>query len=43
MPYKMELPVKGKLQYLDLNSDLSEPEIITKEAVFQDVRDILKF
>jgi len=43
MPYKMELPVKGKLQYLDLNSDLSEPEIITKEAVFQDVRDILTF
>ena len=43
IPYKMELPVKGKLQYINLNSDLSEPEIITKEAVFQDARDILKF
>ncbi len=42
-PYTMELPIKGKLQYLDLNSVQKDPEIITKEAVFHDVRDILKF
>ncbi len=42
-PYTMEIPIKGKLQYLDLNSGQSNPEIITKEAIFDDVRNILKF
>ena len=42
-PYKMQLPIKGKLQYIDLNSDSPEQKIITKEAVFNDPRDILKF
>lgn len=42
-PFAFELPIKGKLQYLDLNSDQKDPEIITKEAVFHDVREILKF
>ncbi len=42
-PYKMDLPIKGKLQYLKRLTDKSEPEIITKEAVFYDPRDILKF
>lgn len=43
MPYTMDLPIKGKLQYLDIDSGQSDPEIITKEAVFDDIRDILKF
>ena len=42
-PYKMDMPIKGKLQYLDLRSDPENPELITKEAVFQDARDIVKF
>jgi len=39
----MDMPIKGKLQYLDLKSDSEEPEIITSEAIFQDARDITKF
>jgi D-amino peptidase len=42
-PYKMDMPIKGKLQYLDLKSDPEDPEIITREAVFEDARDIVKF
>ena len=42
-PFKMDLPIKGKLQYLDLKSGLEEPPIITREAVFQDPRNIVKF
>ena len=42
-PYKMDMPINGKLQYLDLKSDLEEPEKITREAVFQDARNIVKF
>jgi D-amino peptidase len=42
-PYKMDMPIKGKLQYLDLRSDPENPELITKEAVFHDARDIVKF
>jgi D-aminopeptidase len=42
-PYKLDMPIKGKMQYLDLKSDPENPELITKEAVFQDPRDIVKF
>ncbi len=42
-PYLMNLPVKGKLQYFDLKSDSSGHKIISKEAVFDDVENILKF
>ena len=42
-PYKMDLPIKGKLQYLDLESKSPEPDLITKEAVFNDARDIYNF
>jgi D-amino peptidase len=42
-PYKLELPIKGKLQYLKRASETSEPEVVTKEAVFNDQGDILKF
>jgi len=43
IPFKMELPIKGKLQYLDLNADSTENEIITKESVFEDAREIINF
>ncbi len=42
-PYKLDLPIKGKLQYLDLNSNSPEQVVITKEAIFQNALDILKF
>ena len=42
-PFKMDLPIKGKVQYLDLNSDLPEPKVITKGKVFDNVLDILNF
>ena len=42
-PYKMELPIKAKLQYLKRASETSEPKVVTKEAIFNDQGDILKF
>ena len=42
-PYKMDMPIKGKLQYLDLRSNTKKRKIITREVVFQDPRDIVKF
>jgi len=42
-PFKMDLPIKGKLQYLDLKGSRKNPKIITKEAVFHDPRIITKF
>ena len=42
-PYKMDMPIKGKMQCLDLQSDSTGHAIITKEAVFDDVEDILNF
>ena len=42
-PYTMDFPVKGKLQYLERESDSDEPKIVTKKVVFNDPRDILKF
>jgi D-amino peptidase len=42
-PYKLDMPIKGKLQYLDLSSNPKKPKLVTKNAVFQDARDIVKF
>ncbi len=42
-PYKMDMPIKGKMQYLDLRSDSTGHQIMTKEAIFDDVEDILNF
>ena len=42
-PYTMDIPIKGKMQYLNLDSEISESELVTKEAVFIDPRDILNF
>jgi D-amino peptidase len=42
-PYKMDMPIMGKLQYLDPRSNTKKQKIITKETVFQDPRDIVKF
>ena len=42
-PYKMDMPIQGKLQYLDLKSRAKTPKTITKETVIQDAREITKF
>ena len=42
-PYRMKLPIKGKLQYIKQTNASYAPEIVVKEAVFNDPRDILKF
>jgi D-amino peptidase len=42
-PYKMDMPIKGKMQYLDLRSDSTGHKITTKEAIFDDVENILNF
>jgi len=40
-PYLLELPIKAKKQYLDLDPDLPEPELVTKEGTIQDALHIL--
>jgi hypothetical protein len=35
-PYVLELPIKAKMQYLDLESGLPEPKFITKEWTIPD-------
>ena len=42
-PYKLDMPINGKLQYLDLNSNPKKPKLVTTNAAFQDARDITKF
>lgn len=42
-PYKMDMPIQGKLQYLDLKGSRKNPKLVTREAVFQDTRNIVKF
>jgi len=41
-PYRMDLPIKGKLQYLTDNPSYTK-KIVTKEAVFNNLLDILNF
>ncbi len=42
-PFHLQMPIKGKLQYLDLKSDSSGHKMITKEVIFNDVENITKF
>jgi D-amino peptidase len=42
-PFKMDMPIQGRLQYLELKGSRKTPKTITREAVFQDARDIVKF
>ncbi len=42
-PFKMDMPIKGKLQYLDLKGGRKNPKTITREGVFQDARDVVEF
>jgi D-aminopeptidase len=42
-PYKMDMPIRGKMQCLDLRSDSTGHQTITKEAIFNEVEDILNF
>lgn len=40
-PYLLELPIKAKKQYLDLDPSLPKPKLITKEGILQDAFHIL--
>lgn len=40
-PYKPELPIKAKKQYLDLNPSLPKPNVITKEGILPDAYHML--
>ena len=42
-PYRMDLPIKGKLQYIEQTNASYAPHLVVREAVFNDPRDILKF
>ena len=42
-PYKLDMPIRGRMQYLDLESNSENPKIVTKEALFHDPREIVKF
>jgi D-amino peptidase len=40
-PYKIDLPIKAKKEYLDLDPKLPQPKLITKEAVIHEVLKLL--
>jgi D-amino peptidase len=40
-PYIVEVPIKAKMQYLDLNQSLPEPKLITKEWIIPDALHLL--
>ena len=42
-PYLINMPINGRLQFLDLKSDSTGHKMINKKAVFDDVENILKF
>lgn len=42
-PYRIEMPIQAKKQYLDLNADLPEPPVIVKEGTIEDILNITDF
>jgi len=42
-PYAIDLPIKAKKQYLDLNSDLPEPPLVVKEGTIEKALNITDF
>jgi D-amino peptidase len=42
-PYRLQLPIKAKKQYLDFGTDASRPKLVTKEGTIQDAFHILDF
>jgi D-amino peptidase len=40
-PYKLDMPIKAKKEYLDLDPNLPKPKLITKEATIKDVLHLL--
>jgi D-amino peptidase len=42
-PYKIDMPIQAKKQYLDLNSDLPEPPVIIKEGIIESALEITNF
>lgn len=42
-PYKLDLPIKARKQYLDLNSGEPEPPVIVKEGTIEEAQHITDF
>lgn len=42
-PYKIDMPIQAKKQYLDLNSDLTEPPVIVKEGIIEEALNVTDF
>jgi D-amino peptidase len=42
-PYRLELPIKAKMQYLKSDSPSSEPKLVTKEGTVKDLLHMLDF
>jgi D-amino peptidase len=42
-PYLLEMPIRAKKQYLDLNPRLPKPKLVTKEGLIADALHILDF
>ena len=42
-PYVIDLPIKAKKQYLDLNTDLPEPPVIVKEGIIEKALNVTDF
>ena len=42
-PYRIEVPIKAKKQYIDIGRDSYEPHVVTKEGVIDDPLHLLDF
>lgn len=42
-PYVIDLPIKAKKQYLDLNSDLPEPPVVVEEGIIEEALNVTDF
>jgi D-amino peptidase len=42
-PYIIDLPIKAKKEYLDLNTDLPEPPVIVKEGIIEKALNVTDF
>jgi D-amino peptidase len=42
-PYRLETPIKGKMQYLDFGKDPAHPKLVTRERLLPDGLHILDF
>ena len=42
-PYRIDLPINAKKEYLDLNSNLPEPPIVVKEGIIEEALYVTDF